>query len=89
MTRKFSSSRNSERSSFADAKRDVARVMEVIKQIEEQSEITKPDVEVVELQHADANAVAALVAAACTKTCFRHGKATSASRRSTRPTHCC
>jgi type II secretory pathway component GspD/PulD (secretin) len=43
------------------AKRDVERVMEVIKQIEEQSEITKPDVEVVELEHADANAVAALL----------------------------
>ena len=43
------------------AKRDVERVMEVIKQIEEQSEITKPDVEVVELQHADSNAVATLL----------------------------
>ncbi|MGI9474042.1 MAG: secretin N-terminal domain-containing protein, partial [Rubripirellula sp.] len=43
------------------AKRDVERVMEVIQQIEEQSKITKPDVEVIELQHADANAVAALL----------------------------
>lgn len=43
------------------AKRDVERVMEVIKQIEEQSEITKPEVEVVELKHADANAVATLL----------------------------
>ncbi len=43
------------------AKRDVERVMEVIKQIEEQSKITKPDVEVVELQHADSNAVATLL----------------------------
>ncbi len=43
------------------AKRDVERVMEVIKQIEEQSEITKPDVEVVELKHADSNAVATLL----------------------------
>jgi type II secretory pathway component GspD/PulD (secretin) len=43
------------------AKRDVERVMEVIKQIEEQSKITKPDVEVVELKHADANAVATLL----------------------------
>lgn len=43
------------------AKRDVERVMDVIKQIEEQSEITKPDVQVVELTHADANAVATLL----------------------------
>lgn len=43
------------------AKRDVERVMEVIKQIEEQSEITKPDIEVVELKHADSNAVAGLL----------------------------
>ncbi len=43
------------------AKRDVQRVMDVIKQIEEQSEITKPDVEVVQLQHADSNAVATLL----------------------------
>ena len=44
------------------AKRDVQRVMEVIQQIEEQSKITKPDVVVVELQHADSNAVATLLA---------------------------
>lgn len=43
------------------AKRDVERVMDVIKQIEDQSKITKPDVEVIELQHADANAVAGLL----------------------------
>lgn len=43
------------------AKRDVERVMDVIQQIEQQSEITKPDVEVIELQHADANAVAGLL----------------------------
>jgi general secretion pathway protein D len=43
------------------AKRDVERVMDVIKQIEEQSKITKPDIEVVDLQHADANAVAELL----------------------------
>ncbi|WP_186775391.1 secretin N-terminal domain-containing protein [Rubripirellula tenax] len=43
------------------AKRDVQRVMDVIKQIEEQSEVTKPDVEVAQLQHADSNAVATLL----------------------------
>ena len=43
------------------AKRDVERVMDVIKQIEEQSKITKPDIDVVELKHADANAVAELL----------------------------
>ncbi|WP_246146332.1 secretin N-terminal domain-containing protein [Rubripirellula lacrimiformis] len=43
------------------AKRDVQRVMDVIKQIEEQSEITKPEIEVAELQHADSNAVATLL----------------------------
>lgn len=43
------------------AKRDVERVMDVIKEIEEQSEVTKPDVEVVDLKHADANAVADLL----------------------------
>jgi type II secretory pathway component GspD/PulD (secretin) len=43
------------------AKRDVQRVMDVIKEIEKQSEVTKPNVEVVQLQHADANAVAALL----------------------------
>jgi general secretion pathway protein D len=43
------------------AKRDVERVMEVIRQIEKQSEITKPEVEVVDLNHADANAVASLL----------------------------
>ena len=43
------------------AKRDVERVMDVIKQIEEQSKITKPDIDVVDLKHADANAVAELL----------------------------
>lgn len=43
------------------AKRDVERVMDVIKQIEEQSKVTKPDIDVVELKHADANAVAELL----------------------------
>lgn len=42
-------------------KRDVQRVMDVIKQIEDQSEITKPDIDVVELQHTDSNAVATLL----------------------------
>ncbi len=43
------------------AKRDVQRVMDVIQQIEEQSKITKPDVEVIELKYADANAVSTLL----------------------------
>ena len=43
------------------AKRDVQRVMDVIKQIEEQSKVTKPGVEVVPLRHADSNAVADLL----------------------------
>lgn len=43
------------------AKRDVERVMDVIKQIEEQSKVTKPDIDVVDLKHADANAVAELL----------------------------
>lgn len=43
------------------AQRDVDRVMEVIKQIEEQSKITKPDIDVIELKYADANAVAELL----------------------------
>lgn len=43
------------------AKRDVERVMDVIKQIEDQSKITKPDIDVVDLKHADANAVAELL----------------------------
>jgi len=43
------------------AKRDVDRVMEVIKQIEEQSKVTKPDIDVIELKHTDANAVAELL----------------------------
>ena len=40
------------------AKRDVERVMEVIKEIELKSELTRPDIEVVRLQYTDANAVA-------------------------------
>ncbi|MEM1068397.1 MAG: secretin N-terminal domain-containing protein, partial [Planctomycetota bacterium] len=44
------------------AKRDVERVMEVIRQIEEQSDITKPEVDVVKLEHTDANAVSTLLA---------------------------
>ena len=43
------------------AKRDVERVMEVIRKIEEQSDLTKPEIEVVPLEHADANAVASLL----------------------------
>ncbi len=42
-------------------KRDAQRIRDLIKQIEEQSKLTKPDIEVVDLQHADANAVAALL----------------------------
>ena len=43
------------------SKRDAQRIMDLIKQIEEQSKLTKPDIEVVDLQHADANAVATLL----------------------------
>ncbi len=43
------------------AKRDVARVMEVIKEIELKSKLTQPEIEVVPLKHTDANAVAALL----------------------------
>lgn len=43
------------------SKRDVQRVMDVIKEIELKSELTKPAIEVKELQHADSNAVAALL----------------------------
>ncbi len=43
------------------SKRDVQRVMDVIKEIEDKSKLTKPKVEVLELQHADANAVATLL----------------------------
>ncbi len=42
-------------------KRDAQRIMDLIKQIEEQSKLTKPDIEVVELKHADGNAVATLL----------------------------
>ena len=43
------------------AKRDVDRVMEVIKQIEEKSGVTQPKVEVVPLEHANSVAVAEVV----------------------------
>ncbi|MEZ6087241.1 MAG: secretin N-terminal domain-containing protein [Pirellulaceae bacterium] len=43
------------------SKRDVARVMEVIEQIEQQSAVTQPKVEVVPLMHANSNAVATIV----------------------------
>ena len=43
------------------AKRDVQRVMDVIKEIEQQSELTRPEVEVRQLQNADAGAVATLL----------------------------
>ncbi len=43
------------------SKRDVQRVMDVIKEIEDKSKLTAPEVKVLELQHADSNAVAALL----------------------------
>lgn len=43
------------------ATRDVQRVMELIKEIEDKAVLTQPDSEVVPLQHADANAVAELL----------------------------
>ena len=43
------------------AKRDVQRVMDVIKEIEKQSEVTRPEIEVAQLQYADSNAVATLL----------------------------
>ncbi len=43
------------------AKRDVERVRSVIDEIEKQSEITRPAIEVVQLQYADSNAVAELL----------------------------
>ncbi len=43
------------------SERDVQRVMDVIKEIEEKSKLTAPDVEVLELKHTDSNAVAALL----------------------------
>lgn len=43
------------------SKRDVARVMDVIKQIEEKSAITKPDVVVHSLQHVNSQAIATLL----------------------------
>lgn len=43
------------------ARRDVQRVLEVIRQIEEQSELTRPQVEVYQLQHANSIAVAELI----------------------------
>ncbi|EMI46482.1 secretin N-terminal domain-containing protein [Rhodopirellula sp. SWK7] len=44
------------------AKRDVERIKEVIAEIEAQAKITQPEVEVRQLQHADSNAVATLLA---------------------------
>ncbi|MFK8110671.1 MAG: secretin N-terminal domain-containing protein [Rubripirellula sp.] len=44
------------------AKRDVERVREIIKKIEDESKLTKPDIDVVQLEHADANAVSQLLA---------------------------
>ncbi|MCO8120933.1 general secretion pathway protein GspD [Stieleria sp. TO1_6] len=41
--------------------RDVRRVMDLIKEIEDKAELTQPDSEVVPLKYADANAVAALL----------------------------
>jgi type II secretory pathway component GspD/PulD (secretin) len=41
--------------------RDVSRVMELIDEIEQKATLTQPDSEVVILEHADANAVAALL----------------------------
>ncbi len=43
------------------AKRDVARVMEVIKEIELKSKLTQPEIRIAALKHTDANAVAALL----------------------------
>ncbi len=43
------------------AKRDVERVRSVIDEIEKQSEVTRPAIEVVTLEHADSNAVATLL----------------------------
>ncbi|MEL6109063.1 MAG: hypothetical protein AAFU85_23910, partial [Planctomycetota bacterium] len=43
------------------ATRDVNRVMELIADIEEKALLTQPDIEVVPLKHADANAVASLM----------------------------
>ncbi len=43
------------------AKRDVARVMDVIKEIELKSKLTQPEIQVVSLKHTDANAVATLL----------------------------
>lgn len=43
------------------AKRDVERVMDIIREIEDQSKLTKPEIEVAMLNHADANAVATLL----------------------------
>lgn len=42
-------------------KRDIQRVMDIVKDIEEKSKLTQPEIEVRQLQHADSNAVAALL----------------------------
>lgn len=44
------------------SKRDVARVRDIIDQIKQNAEETQPEVELLTLQHADCNAVAALLA---------------------------
>jgi general secretion pathway protein D len=43
------------------SQKDIDRVREVIRQIEEQSEVTKPDVQVVQLEHVDSTALATLL----------------------------
>ena len=43
------------------ATRDVQRVMELIKEIEDKAKMTQPDTKIVPLEHADANAVAELL----------------------------
>jgi type II secretory pathway component GspD/PulD (secretin) len=43
------------------SKRDAQRIMDLIQQIEQQSKLTKPDIEIIPLEHADGNAVAGLL----------------------------
>ncbi|MCC9656636.1 secretin N-terminal domain-containing protein [Rhodopirellula halodulae] len=42
-------------------KRDIQRVMDIVKDIEEKSKLTQPEIEVRQLAHADSNAVATLL----------------------------
>ncbi|KLU07286.1 General secretion pathway protein D [Rhodopirellula islandica] len=42
-------------------KRDIQRVMDIVKDIEEKSKLTQPEIQVRQLQHADSNAVSALL----------------------------